>query len=213
MPFKTRASAVRRPKQRRSRATVAIIIEDGARILAENGWAAFNTNSVAARAGVSVGSVYEYFADKQALIDAIADRHLLTGEKLLELASTQLSEKAQLEEIADSLIRGFVYVHEADPRLHRVLSSEVPLSESVRHRVQLLRLGIIDAVSKALSYHLPEPGIAAQVLVDTADAVTHRWLIEDDGALAAPDRLTTEIKKMFSAYLTGLCHGGQPCVP
>ena len=101
----------------------------------------------------------------------------------------------------DLLIAGFVSIHEANPPLHRVLSSEVPLSETTKNRVQALRLGIINLVSRALARHLEEPGIAAQLLVDTVDAVTHRWLVEDGGALAAPDRLKTELKRMFSAYL------------
>lgn len=201
MALKNRKNTVRSPKQDRSRATVAVIVEAGARILAEDGWAAFNTNAVAARAGVSVGSVYEYFGNKQALIDALADAHLLAGEKLLTRASEQLSAPIEIDELVDQLIEGFVAIHAADPQLHRVLSSEVPLSEAIRYRVHRLRLGIIEAVSRALARHVPEPGIAAQVLVDTVDAVTHRWLVEDDGTLAAPDRLTAELRRMFSAYL------------
>ncbi len=201
MALKNRKTSVRCPKQNRSRATVAVIVEAGTRILAEEGWAAFNTNAVAAKAGVSVGSIYEYFNNKQSLIDAITDAHLSAGEKLLGAACERLSGPIHIDEIVDLLIAGFVSIHEANPPLHRSLSSEVPLSETTKNRVQALRLGIIDLVSRALARHLGEPGIAAQLLVDTVDAVTHRWLVEDDGALAAPDRLKTELKRMFSAYL------------
>lgn len=201
MALKNRKTSVRCPKQNRSKATVAVIVEAGTRILAEEGWAAFNTNAVAAKAGVSVGSVYEYFNNKQSLIDAITDAHLPAAEKLLGAACDQLSVPIKIDEIVDLLIEGFVTIHEANPPLHRTLSSEVPLSNATKYSVHTLRLGIIDVVSRALAPHLPAPGVAAQLLVDTVDTVTHRWLVEDDGALAAPDRLKTELKRMFSAYL------------
>ena len=81
---------VRTARQARSKATVDAIIEAATRILAETGWAALNTNAIAARAGVSVGSVYEYFPNKQAILDVIMDRHLEAGEALLAEAASEI---------------------------------------------------------------------------------------------------------------------------
>ena len=64
------------PRQARSRATVEAIVDAGARVLAEDGWAAFTTNRVAERAGASIGSLYQYFPDKLSLVEAIRRRHL-----------------------------------------------------------------------------------------------------------------------------------------
>ena len=66
----------RRAVQARSRNTVETIVEAATRILASDGWSALNTNAVARIAGVSVGSVYEYFKNKEAILDVILDRHL-----------------------------------------------------------------------------------------------------------------------------------------
>ena len=63
------------PRQARSIATVEAIIEAGAHVLSELGWAGFTTNKVAEAAGVSIGSLYQYFPDKLALVDAIRRRH------------------------------------------------------------------------------------------------------------------------------------------
>ena len=199
---KPRQAPVRTPKQGRSKATVATILEAAARILAEQGWAGFNTNAVAARAGVSIGSLYEYFPDKQALADDIANAHIAQGESLLAAAAGEAAMTGgSAGAIVDALVQGLVDLHKDDPRLHRALSSDVPLSPSVRARVEALRRGAIIFLEDALAPHVSDPGVAAQLLADTADAVIHRWFVEDDGTLASPERLTQELRRMLRAYL------------
>lgn len=192
---------VRKPKQGRSKATVAAILEAGARILAERGWAGFNTNVIAERAGVSIGSLYEYFPNKQALIDEIAANHIAQGEALLLSAATGMIGSDDPAVLVDALVQGLVDLHRDDPRLHRALSSEVPLSPDIRARVEILRQGAITFVGQALALHVDTPGVAAQLLVDTADTVVHRWFVEDDGKLAPPERMAKELRQMLLAYL------------
>ena len=64
------------PRQARAEETVTTILEGAAQILEAGGLAAFTTNAVAERAGVSIGTLYQYFADKNALIRALAEREL-----------------------------------------------------------------------------------------------------------------------------------------
>jgi AcrR family transcriptional regulator len=66
----------RRPRQARSRATWEAIVEAAAQILERRGSAGFNTNEVAERAGVSIGTLYQYFPDKHAILAAAARREL-----------------------------------------------------------------------------------------------------------------------------------------
>src|SRR5215831_5031264 len=66
----------RTPRQVRAEETVSAILEGEAQILEAGGLAAFTTNAVAERAGVSIGTLYQYFADKQAILRAIAEREL-----------------------------------------------------------------------------------------------------------------------------------------
>jgi len=70
----------RRPRQARSRATWEAIVEAAAQILERRGPSALNTNAVAERAGVSIGTLYQYFADKRAILLAAARRELAGGE-------------------------------------------------------------------------------------------------------------------------------------
>lgn len=203
-PLKKRRKAVRKPKQQRSQDMVAAIISAGARILARKGWAGFTTNAVAERAGVSIGSLYEYFRNKQALVDAIADAHIENGERLIELAGTIAAGSRAPAEVVEMLVDGAISLHADDPKLHRVLSSEVPLSPLIRHRVARLRSRLVDLVAQSLRDQVAEPRLAAQLLVDATDAIVHRWWVEDDGRTGDPLRMAAELKIMLGAYLSRL---------
>ncbi|MET0309488.1 MAG: helix-turn-helix domain-containing protein [Sphingomonas sp.] len=67
----------RRPLQARAREKVELILEAAIRLLEKGGPAALTTNAVAERAGVSIGSLYQYFANKEAILDALADREVV----------------------------------------------------------------------------------------------------------------------------------------
>ncbi|MGO2347604.1 MAG: TetR/AcrR family transcriptional regulator, partial [Providencia sp.] len=66
----------RAPSQNRSRMMVSVILESATRVLAETGWSKFTTNQVASIAGVSIGSLYQYYPNKLALAEAIRQQHL-----------------------------------------------------------------------------------------------------------------------------------------
>src|SRR5882672_12142938 len=67
------------PRQARASETVALVLEAAAQILEQGGLAAFTTNAVAARAGVSIGTLYQYFADKNAVLLALAQQQMTVG--------------------------------------------------------------------------------------------------------------------------------------
>jgi AcrR family transcriptional regulator len=64
----------KRPRQERSAETVAVIVEAAARILERDGLEGYTTNAVAERAGVSIGSLYQYFPHKEAITRALIER-------------------------------------------------------------------------------------------------------------------------------------------
>ena len=83
----------KQPRQARSLATVEAILEAAARVLAERGYAATNTNLVAERAGVSVGSLYQYFPNKDSLITALHERH--AAQMYAAIAAVLAAERPQ----------------------------------------------------------------------------------------------------------------------
>jgi len=87
----------RTPRQARSQATVDSILEAAVQVLQRGGAARFNTNAVAERAGVSIGTLYQYFADKDAILLEVARREMAKPEmplqKSLMAALVQALEK------------------------------------------------------------------------------------------------------------------------
>jgi AcrR family transcriptional regulator len=82
----------RQPRQDRARATQAAIFEAAAQILESEGEAGFNTNRVAERAGVSIGTLYQYFADKQAILIGLALReNAIVRERIMAEAGSGVS--------------------------------------------------------------------------------------------------------------------------
>jgi AcrR family transcriptional regulator len=79
----------RNPKQARARETIEAIVEATAQILERDGRDALNTNRIAERAGVSIGSLYQYFADKDAILLALARRELGKGQAAVLAALAQ----------------------------------------------------------------------------------------------------------------------------
>src|SRR5258708_20159128 len=67
------------PRQARAGETVSLILEATAQILEAGGLPAFTTNAVAERAGVSIGTLYQYFADKNAILLALGRQQMTIG--------------------------------------------------------------------------------------------------------------------------------------
>jgi len=193
--------AVRKPKQSRSKATASSIVEAATQILAQGGWPAFNTNAIAKRAGVSIGSLYEYFPNKQALLDKIANAHLDDGEALV---AAQVQKAANFESVAgiiETLVTALVRLHQHNPKLHRVLSSDAPVSEQTAQRAAQLRSTATELVQHALAPHVEDAALAGAFAFNTADTLIHQWHIGQDGDLIAPHRLKAELIIMLTAYL------------
>lgn len=108
------------PRQSRSAETVRTILEGAARILEERGLDGYTTNAIAERAGVSVGSVYQYFPSKEALTAALAARE----SALLTEAARAAPEAATPEEGLARIVRACVAHQMARPRLALLLDRE-----------------------------------------------------------------------------------------
>jgi AcrR family transcriptional regulator len=89
--------ARRRPRQARSQMTVASLLDATALVLLRRGYAGCTTNLVAEVAGVGIGSLYEYFPNKESLVAALAEREIDT---LLKEDSSPEARRALLELLA-----------------------------------------------------------------------------------------------------------------
>jgi AcrR family transcriptional regulator len=120
-----KSSVRRKPQQRRARQTVEAVLDAVVRILKREGVGAITTNRIAEVAGVSIGSVYQYFPDKRAIFVALHERHV---QEIDRMVHTVLVEHAAstLEEFVRAMIDGIVKAHEGDPELYELLMTAVP---------------------------------------------------------------------------------------
>lgn len=119
-PAKAPARARRKPKQERARVLVDAILTATAQLLRELGAKAVTTNKVAARAGVSVGSLYQYFPNKTALFTAVAERHALETEQAILPLLDRLAVEPP-EELVDTIVEALVALERVDAVLHAEL--------------------------------------------------------------------------------------------
>ncbi|HVW70843.1 MAG TPA: TetR/AcrR family transcriptional regulator [Steroidobacteraceae bacterium] len=125
-PRTSRRSFRRRlPRQQRAQITLEAILDAVVRILKKQGIAAVNTNRIAAVAGVSIGSVYQYFPDKRAIFVALHERHVQDIDRRIERTLVE-HLASSLEGLIRGLVDTVVAAHSADPELYELLLTEVP---------------------------------------------------------------------------------------
>lgn len=206
---KSRFRPRKTPSQARAVATVDAILEATARVLVTRGYAALTTNDVAKKAGVSIGTLYEWFPGKEALVAGLVDRHLTLAEAQLAERAAALAEDALTRSplsIARLLATAMVELHEDDPRLHRALTEEVPHPAETRARFHALEARMVDVLAALFAAHpqisAPDPSLAARMVAGLLEASTHRWATDPAGEPIPRDVLIDELAWMTAAYLT-----------
>jgi AcrR family transcriptional regulator len=195
------------PVQPRAQETVVAILDATAHILVHDGMARLSTNRVAERAGVSIGSLYQYFPSKDALILALAERHHQTVVSLLAKEMVHLEPdtrvKVNLREQIERIVTAMVKIHRHDPALHRALCEGPPrdLAFETIHQTSgvMVRAALSHYREHILCHDLDA---AAFLLVTTVEAATHQ------AALFRPDlihasKLERELSDMITRYLLG----------
>ena len=152
----------KQPKTKAGETIADAVITATEQILADTGLDGFSTNRVAERAGVSVGSVYQYFPNKQAVVagltQRINDAMLL---RLREVMAAELSTTERLRSALDVLCSTSV----ADAELRRVLLLHVPRSWE--------HTGIVDAEREVLEV---ARGFARELAPDRSDTELEDWM-------------------------------------
>lgn len=111
------------PAQARSRATIETVLAAAAHILEEDGLGGFNTNAVAERAGVSIGSLYQYFPNKDAILVALIEQHSAAfAESIAELVEGTAGPSFA-DDLRDLLYKAVDW-HEQRPQLSRIIHTE-----------------------------------------------------------------------------------------
>ncbi len=182
MPRKKPQNRRRKPSQARSRFTVEQILQGAAQVFEQKGYAAGTTNRIAARAGVSVGTLYQYFPNKDAILTELAMRHMSEAmSKLAGLLGGAPRHADQLDEFLERVFRAMLALHTATPRLHQVLFDETPWPPELRQRMRqatdLMTEQVASLLGAVPDLDLPQPRVTAWLLVEVCEALAHRYVL------------------------------------
>ena len=196
----------RRPQQDRSRATVDAILEAAAEILAQQGPTGATTNRIAERAGVSVGSVYQYFANKKALYRALGDRFTASLRRTVgDLAPRMVTLPVEqfLPEAIEALLAGVI----EDPVLAGMLHvTALPARDfegidAFERELEGLAATLICA-HPALRARCPDPDLSARVIVRAGAGLVVRTLSLEPEVVTT-DRFRDELVRLIEGYIGG----------
>jgi AcrR family transcriptional regulator len=206
MAARPATSPRKRAAQARSRATVEALIEATARILVRDGFDRASTNRIAAEAGVSVGSLYQYYPGKEALVAAVVERH---NREIMQVVRDALHEVAgqPLAQGTRRLVAAAVAAHRVDPDLHRVLAEQTPRTGGLAD-VEAFNSGAHALFRDYLDTHRDEVRVvdldlAAFVCVTSIEALTHTAVLHRPDVLsdAAAELLADEAARLVVGYL------------
>jgi AcrR family transcriptional regulator len=207
MTLARRADALRprkRPRQSRARETVRVILRAAAQVFSQRGYAATTTNHIAARAGVSIGSLYEYFPGKDAILVALLDEHLAEGEAILAQVWSRIDECADMRAVVRRFAQAMFDLHARDRGLHRLLFEEAPLPRRTRQRIYDMEQEVASRIESYLRARpgttRRDPALAAAVIVQCVEGLTHKLVVHAEGR-GAIEPYVEEMVALVTAYL------------
>lgn len=198
-------SARRRPTQSRSRHTVDAILEATLRIVADEGEEQLNTNRIAERAGVSVGTLYQYFPTRDAIVEEIAKRARATvlerlEELLARVGRREMQPRPMLREFIAAYVAAFDGRGPGGPAFARLVwrgdhlggmvQSAREASERIAQHLQRAQLG-----------GMREPSPAQAFVLTRSLMGTVRAAVLEGSALLGSTAFEDELERMCWALL------------
>ena len=199
----------KQPRQRRAHETRARILDAARAVFEEHGYAHGTTNRIAEAAGLSVGSLYQYFPNKDAILVELVDAHIEAGTAaVLEALPGEGAggwDAIGLDEVVGPVVTAMVDLHADGRGLHRVLFEEAPRPPEQLARLRSLERDLTALLATRLASHpdvaVADPALAARLTIDVIESLVHR-IATDATSGIADDVLAREITRLVVAYLT-----------
>lgn len=192
--------------QERSRSTVDALVEATARVLLKEGYDRASTNRIAQVAGVSIGSLYQYFPSKEALVAAVIDRHTQQLSQVTRKALVKAAARP-IEVAAREFVSVAIEAHGVNPKLHGVLAEQIPRIGRLQNIEALQQEGYA-FVRDYLDAHRDEidvadPDLAAFICVTAIEALTHAAVLRRPDILAGEkaQRFVDDVTRLLVRYL------------
>lgn len=186
----------KRPRQGRSVATVEAILRAATYILTKRGWGSFTTNEVAARAGVNIASLYQYFPNKESIVAELQRRHVEEMRRLWPAPSPAPSLKENVRLVLEAVVSE----HRVSPALHRAFAEELP--RAMRRGTPPDEAEARWAATLAPFLKVPDPELAKFIVGVAVHAVIHEAASDRPELLDHP-LFVSELVRLLTPYLAG----------
>ncbi len=204
MARRTRTVPRKAPIQARAHATLDTILQGAARVLISDGFDRASTNRIADKAGVSIGTLYQYFPSKEAIVAALIERHT---EAMFAEISTALGRvmTLPLAQAVRQMVELMLRAHDVDPVLHRVLTEQVPRVGRL-DRIFAVEEHVTEMVRAYLDVHRNEITVrdldtGAFIVVRAVEALTHLATLHRPEQISDP-AFADEVSALVVGYLT-----------
>jgi AcrR family transcriptional regulator len=192
----------RQPAQERAIQTVEVLLDATAVLLETHGYARLSTNKVAEKAGVSIGSLYQYFPNKEALLAALIARY--QEEAWKEVAGMLAQHRGEpLENISRALIRHLLHRVERKRAFHQVLMEQVP-REGRLARLLWFDDRLVELLSPYLEQHpqvrVRDVKLASFFIVQAVSHLLHLVVLHYPEIRANPE-FEEELTRLTLSYL------------
>ena len=163
------------PSQERSRRTVDRILDAATRIFHEQGYTGATTNDIADEADISVGSLYQYFPNKDALLVALTQRHITTTTTDLTNLLLGLPRDSDIETTFRTVVDFLVSQHDLDD-LHLLVMHQAPRTHDINLSLEHAKSHLVELTSQILRTKITDSrkrNLVARMVVATIDASVH----------------------------------------
>ncbi len=195
------------PTQKRAQTTVEELLTAAAQIFEAWGYASGTTNRIAQRAGVSIGTLYQYFPSKEAIAVALLERHIFDTEKRLrDWVGHMVEERHGLQAALQDYVEGMLDLHSGGPRLQHILLEETPLPDRVHDALLECERSASRTVAELLRPYAEvrrrDLEQAGYMVVQTVESLTHRFAAHPQEQLCTREDFVAHLVTMLEAYLT-----------
>lgn len=173
------ASARKAPRQDRSRRTVDRILDAAARIFDEQGYSGATTNDIADEADVSIGSLYQYFPNKDAILVELTRRHIEQATRGLADVLQRVDPTDGFDHLLRVVVDFLVEQHQHD-RLHVLVAHTAPRTHDIGEALDRARSHLVDLADGLLTSRITDRrhrALTARMVVSIIDAAVHDVII------------------------------------
>ena len=175
------------PRQERSMVTVDAIFEAASQVFSENGYDV-TTDKIAERAGVSIGTLYQYFPNKDSILFGLWKRHVVEAEAIVDsFMEDFLLNHEKDASMTRILVEYMIALHLDNPGQHRLFSDEMPRPASIIEHIKAFEdkcsrflESLIKSSNNTRLKNLP---VSARIIYHTLEGLVHHYILYDSESM------------------------------